>query len=169
MLSRRRARRYAVRFPAAPTLLQAAAVVPAWRRHLPAALVLAALASMALALAKPHAPMRVAVERASIMLVTDHSGSMQATDVEPNRLAAAQGAAHTFIDELPGGVSLGAVAFAAQPDAVEAPTTDHDVAKAVIDGQTADGATATGDALQLAIDLLRQRQGQAPGGHRSAV
>jgi Ca-activated chloride channel family protein len=162
LLSRRRARRYAVRYPAAPTLLMAAAAVPPWRRHLPAALVLTALASMSMALAKPHLAGRVAVDRASIMLVTDHSGSMQATDVEPTRLAAAQRAAHTFIDELPGAISVGAVAYAAQPDAVEAPSTDHDVARAVIDGQNADGATATGDALQLAIDLLRHNGKRSP-------
>jgi len=161
-LSRRRARRYAVRFTAVPALVLAAGTVPAWRRHLPAALALAALASLALALARPQASVRVAIEKATIMLVTDHSGSMQATDVEPSRLTAAQRAAHTFIDELPKAVRVGAVAFAAEPDAVQAPTTDHDVARGVIDGQVASGATATGDALQVAIDLVRQDRRRPP-------
>src|SRR5207248_1131972 len=83
---------------------------------------------------------RVALRQASIVLVTDHSGSMQATDVSPTRLAAAQRAANTFIDQLPGKVAVGAVAFAAEPDAATAPTTDHDAARSVIDGQVADGA-----------------------------
>jgi Ca-activated chloride channel family protein len=154
--SRRNARRYAVRFTAMPAVRAAAAVVPAWRRHLPAALALAALTALVFALAKPQRSVAVPVERASIMLVTDHSRSMLATDVQPDRLAAAQRAARTFIDQLPKPVRLGAVAFSDTPDAVQAPTTDHDQARSIVDGQVADGATATGDALQTAIDALRR-------------
>jgi Ca-activated chloride channel family protein len=160
--ARRRARRYAVRYPAAPTLLLAGAAVPTWRRHLPAVLALAAVASLALAMARPHHNVRVAVQKASIMLVTDHSGSMQATDVDPTRLAAAQRAARTFIDKLPGAVRVGAVAFSAAPDEVQAPTTDHDVARGVINRQIAFGATATGEALQAALDVLGTNPGHPP-------
>ncbi len=152
---RRRARRYAVRFPAVTTLLEAAGGVPAWRRHLPAALALAAVVALALAAAKPTRSVRVALRAASIVLVTDHSGSMQARDVAPTRLAAAQRAAHGFIDALPAGVRLGVVAFSAQPDSVQAPTTDHAVTSEVIDAQAPNGATATGDALATALGLLR--------------
>ena len=162
--SRRNARRYAVRFTAMPAVRAAAAVVPAWRRHLPAALALAALTALVFALAKPQRSVAVPVERASIMLVTDHSRSMLATDVQPDRLAAAQRAARTFIDQLPKPVRLGAVAFSDTPDAVQAPTTDHDQARSIVDGQVADGATATGDALQTAIDALRRdvQKGKRP-------
>ncbi|HJS96930.1 MAG TPA: VWA domain-containing protein, partial [Solirubrobacteraceae bacterium] len=93
--------------------------------------------------------------QASIMLVTDHSGSMAATDVEPTRLAAAERAADTFIDRLPSRVLVGAIAFSDSPDAVQAPQEDHSAARAVIDGQNANGATATGDALELALQLLK--------------
>jgi Ca-activated chloride channel homolog len=154
--SRRNAKRYAVRFTALPAMRLAAGAVPAWRRHLPAALALAALAALVFALAKPQRSVAVPIERASIMLVTDHSRSMLATDVEPDRLAAAQRAARTFIDQLPAPVRLGAVAFSDSPDAVQAPTSDHDQARNIVDGQVADGATATGDALQVAIDALRR-------------
>jgi Ca-activated chloride channel homolog len=154
--SRRNAKRYAVRFTAVPALRAAAATVPAWRRHLPAALALAALAALVFALAKPQATVAVPIERASIMLVTDHSRSMLATDVEPDRLAAAQRAARTFLDQLPKPVRVGAVAFSDSPDAVQAPSNDHDGARRIVDGQVADGATATGDALQVAIDALRR-------------
>ena len=162
--SRRNARRYAVRFTAMPAVRAAAAVVPAWRRHLPAALALAALTALVLALAKPQRSVAVPIERASIMLVTDHSRSMLATDVQPDRLAAAQRAARTFIDQLPKPVRLGAVAFSDSPDAVQSPTTDHDQARSIVDGQVADGATATGDALQTAIDALRRdvQKGKRP-------
>jgi Ca-activated chloride channel family protein len=126
-----------------------------WRRHLPGAFALAAVAALALALARPHVSYSAAVNQASVMLVTDHSGSMAATDVQPTRLAAAQRAADTFIGQLPAQVRLGAIAFSTSPDAVQAPVASHAAARAIIDGQTADGATATGDALELALQLLR--------------
>jgi Ca-activated chloride channel family protein len=162
--SRRRGSRYAVRFTAVPALKAAAAVVPAWRRHVPAALALAALAALVLALAKPEKTIAVPVERASIMLVTDHSRSMSATDVEPDRLSAAQRAARTFINQLPDQVRLGAVAFSDTPDAVQAPSSDHDDARRIVDGQVADGATATGAALEVAIDALKndKQNGKRP-------
>ena len=154
--SRRNAKRYAVRFTAVPALRLAAGTVPAWRRHLPAALALAALAALDFALAKPQKTVAVPIERASVMLVTDHSRSMLATDVQPNRLAAAQRAARTFLDQLPEPVRVGVVAFSDGPDAVQAPSTDHSDARRIVDAQVADGATATGDALQVAIDALRR-------------
>jgi Ca-activated chloride channel family protein len=154
--SRRNAKRYAVRFTAIPALKVAAGTVPAWRRHLPAALALAALAALVFALAKPQATVAVPIERATIMLVTDHSRSMLATDVAPDRLSAAQRAARTFLDQLPKPVRVGAVAFSDAPDAVQPPSNDHDGARRIVDGQVADGATATGDALQVAIDALRR-------------
>jgi Ca-activated chloride channel family protein len=162
--SRRNAKRYAVRFPAVATVRQAAGVVPAWRRHLPAALALAALASLVFALAKPQRSVAVPIERASIMLILDHSRSMLATDVQPDRIGAAQKAARTFIDQLPSAVRLGAVAYSDSPDAVQAPSNDHGQARSIIDGAVADGATATGDALQVAIDALRRdvQKGKRP-------
>jgi Ca-activated chloride channel family protein len=156
VVSRRRARRYAVRFTAVGTLAAVAGREPAWRKYLPAALLLASVAVLVMALAKPQRTVAVPIERASIMLVTDHSRSMQATDVQPDRLTAAQVAARRFIDELPDPVRLGAVAFSNSPDAVQAPSQDHSEARRLIDRQVADGATATGDALQVAIETLSQ-------------
>jgi len=152
--SRRRARRYAIRFTAVPTLRLAADAGPSWLRHVPAALLLASIATLGVALARPHTTYQAAVGQASMMLVTDHSGSMAADDVAPTRLAAAESAANTFIDKLPSKVKVGAVAFSSSPDAAQAPVTDHSAARAIIDGQSAGGATATGDAIELALQLL---------------
>jgi Ca-activated chloride channel family protein len=159
MASRRRARRYAVRFTAIPSLKLAVATSGAlpWRRHVPALLAFAAVAALVLALAKPQRTIAVPVERASIVLVTDHSRSMLATDVSPNRLRAAQSAARTFLDQIPGPVRVGAVAFSDAPDAVQSPSPNHDDARRVVDNQVADGGTATGDALQVAIQTLQQQ------------
>ena len=87
--TRRRARRYAVRFTAVETLRLAAGPSSTWRRRLPLGLLLAAIAALSVALARPHVAYRAAVDQASVMLVTDHSGSMAASDVQPTRLAAA--------------------------------------------------------------------------------
>ncbi|MBV8711531.1 MAG: BatA domain-containing protein, partial [Solirubrobacterales bacterium] len=106
--ARKRARRYAIRFPAASTLALAAGGASSWRRRLPALLALAAIAALAIALARPHVSYSAAINQASVVLVTDHSGSMAATDVQPTRLAAAQRAANTFIDQLPDKVLVGA-------------------------------------------------------------
>jgi Ca-activated chloride channel homolog len=154
--SRQRAKRHAVRFTAVSTLKLAAATMPAWRRHLPAALALAALSALVLALAKPQRTVAVPLERASIMLVTDHSRSMFATDVTPNRLTAAKRSARTFLDQLPRRVRVGVVTFSDAPDAVHAPSVSHDDVRKVIEAQVADGATATGEALKVAVDTLVQ-------------
>jgi Ca-activated chloride channel homolog len=152
--ARRRAKRYAIRFPALSTLRGAVEVVPSWERHLPAALALAAVAVLAVALARPRVTYQAPVNEASMVLVTDHSGSMAANDVQPSRLAAAIAAANAFINRLPQTVRVGAVGFGSSPDLVQAPATDHAAARALIDSQTANGGTDTGDALNLALQLL---------------
>jgi Ca-activated chloride channel family protein len=160
--ARRRRTAYAIRFPAAESLALAAGTVAPWRRHLPTALALAAIAALALAFAKPQHTVAVPVQGASVVLVTDHSGSMSATDVEPDRLSAAQDAAKTFLDKLPGATRVGVVAYSDGPDGTLAPTTDRDRVRATIDAQDAVGATATGEALQVALDTL------APSGKKAA-
>ncbi len=160
--ARRRARRYAVRFTGVSTLRLAVAATPSWQRHLPAGLILASIAALGVALARPHVTYRSPVGEASIMLVTDHSGSMAATDVKPTRLSAAEQAANTFIGKLPSAVKLGAVTFSSSADAVQGPVTNHGAARTIIAGQQADGATATGDALSLALQLLHGPSAKHP-------
>ncbi|WCB95957.1 hypothetical protein DSM104299_04709 [Baekduia alba] len=160
--ARRRRTSYAIRFPAATTLALAAGSVSSWRRHVPTALALAAIAALALALAKPQRTVAVPVEGASVVLVTDHSGSMSATDVEPDRLTAAEEAAETFLAKLPKATRVGVVAYSDGPDGTLAPTTDHDRVRQTIEAQSAVGATATGEALQVALDTL------APNGRKAA-
>jgi Ca-activated chloride channel family protein len=152
--ARRRAGRYAIRFPAVATVRLATGSGTSWLRHVPAALALAAMAALAIALARPHVSYAAAVGDGAVMLVTDHSGSMASTDVSPTRLAAAERAANTFIDEQPSSVRIGVIAFSTTPDAVQAPVANHNAARAIIDGQAAGGGTATGDALALALQLL---------------
>jgi Ca-activated chloride channel family protein len=162
LAARRRRRRYAIRFPAAATLREAAGAGSALERHLPAGLVLSAVALLIVALAHPQVPYRAAVGQASMMLVTDHSGSMAADDVQPTRLTAAISAANTFIDQLPGIVRVGAVAFSSSTDAAQGPLVNHALARGIINGQTPGGGTDTGNALQLALQLLRGNDPKHP-------
>jgi Ca-activated chloride channel family protein len=152
---RHRRQRYAVRFTGVSNLkLAAAAAGPSFRRYVPTTLVLAALALLTLALARPQRTVAVPVGKASVMLVTDHSLSMEADDVQPDRLTAAQGAAHSFLSRLPRQVKVGAVAFSDTPDTVQTPSEDHSAASRVIDQLEPGGATDTGDALAVAIQSL---------------
>ncbi len=164
IVARRRAKRYVIRFPAVSTLeLAAGGGGPSWRRYVPIALVLAAIAALSFALARPQVSYSEAVRAASVVLVTDESGSMAATDVKPSRLAAAERAANTFIDELPAQARVGAVAFSSAPNAVQAPTLNHSAARALIASESANGSTATGEALQLALTLLHRRRARDKG------
>jgi Ca-activated chloride channel homolog len=158
----RRARRYAVRFPAVSTVRAAVEAGDSWLRHLPAAFALAAVVALVLALARPHVSYSAPVDEASVVLVSDESGSMASTDVQPTRLAAAEAAANTFIDQLPAKARVGAIAFSDAPNTVQAPETDHAAARAVINSQTANGGTATGDALALALRLLHSGRAKHP-------
>ena len=152
--ARRRARRYAVRFPGIPTLAPLLPRASSWRRRVPLALFLAALAALSLALARPHATVAVPREQASVVLVTDVSRSMLADDVEPSRLEAARSAAQRFLDEVPDAARVGVVAFSTDPHTVEAPTDDRGEVEDVLDSLSADGGTATGDALATALGLV---------------
>ncbi|WP_205697098.1 VWA domain-containing protein [Conexibacter sp. SYSU D00693] len=163
VVAARRRRRFAVRFPAAGLLVAVAGRQPAWRRRAPGALVLAGIAALALALARPQATVAVPVEQASILLVTDTSRSMLADDVSPSRLAAAQAAARDFVSDVPDTVRVGLVSYSDAAAVTQAPTTDRAALGAAIDGLAADGGTATGEALRLAVDTLR------PSGSRARV
>jgi Ca-activated chloride channel homolog len=154
VLVRRRARRYAVRYPAVATLAPLLPSASAWRRRLPLALFLAALAVLTLALARPHRTVAIPKEQASIVLVTDVSRSMLAEDVDPNRLEAARSAALRFLEEVPGEARVGLVAFSTDPHTIEEPTDERDEIQALVDGLSADGGTAAGDALAAALGMV---------------
>jgi Ca-activated chloride channel homolog len=151
----RRARR-ARRALIAPAL--APAVTPrttGWRRHVPVVGGLGAIALLLTALAKPQTTVAVPVEQARVVIATDRSGSMQAKDVAPDRLTAARDAAVDFVDSVPDGVKIGAIAFNQAPTVLTSPTDDKQDVKDAIKSITAAGTTATGDALAQALKLLK--------------
>jgi Ca-activated chloride channel family protein len=158
-----RRRRAAVDAFASPAVRASALPrTPGWRRHAPMALYGLALAALAIALARPEATIAVPSERATVVLATDHSGSMQATDVAPDRLTAARDAAVRFLERVPGRVRVGAVAFDHRAAVLEAPTTDRAPVRAAIEGLKPSGGTATGEALATSLDLVRRGDGEQP-------
>ncbi|HEV2815583.1 MAG TPA: VWA domain-containing protein [Solirubrobacteraceae bacterium] len=141
---------------ASPALVPAVAPHrPGWRRHWPMALYALGLAGLILAIAKPQRAVSVPVDRASVLLVTDRSGSMQAEDVDPNRLVAARRAAEQFLDEVPSRVRVGLVAFNQGAEVAQLPTADHGLVRDALAAVTPAGGTATGDALTTALRVLR--------------
>jgi Ca-activated chloride channel family protein len=131
---------------------------PGWRRHAPLVAYALALTILILALAKPQTTVAVPIERASIMLATDYSGSMQATDVAPTRLQAARAAALRFLGQVPDGVRIGLVAFNGAASLIESPTTDRGAIRNAVSVLKPSGSTATGEALAVAIAALASQK-----------
>ena len=132
---------------------------PRWRSHVPMLAFLLALAILILAAARPQKTVAVPVERASIMLITDVSGSMQATDVRPTRLVAARIAAKRFVAKVPKTVNVGVMALSSKPRVLASPTRDRVAINAALDQLTARGGTGTGEAIQAATNILRHQPG----------
>ena len=150
-----RSRRLGAERFAAPGMLESVAPSrPGWRRHAPMWLYGVAVTVLAVALARPQATVAVPVERASVVLAIDQSGSMQARDVSPTRLEAARRAARSFLGEVPADLRVGTVIFNHAVRSAEAPTTDREEVGASIDSLRSSGGTATGDALDSSLRLL---------------
>jgi Ca-activated chloride channel family protein len=129
------------------------------RRHLPFAFFLAALAALCFAVARPHATTLVPQQRATVILVIDVSRSMDAKDVKPTRLLAAEAAVRTFLDHAPKRLRVGLIAFAGVPNVVTPPTRDHELVRdGLIDiaSYGGFGGTAIGDAVAAAVQLGQQ-------------
>jgi len=151
VLVQRRRNRYVVRFTNVALLENLVPRRPSWRRHVPVALYLAAVAALAIALARPSMVVPVPREEATVILTMDTSRSMIATDVDPNRITAAKAAAVEFVDSLPAGFKVGLVAFSTEARLVLSPTTDRGQVHDAIEGLRADGGTALGDAIDLSL------------------
>jgi Ca-activated chloride channel homolog len=155
LFAQRRRSRYTVRFTNLDLLANVVSGTPGWRRHLPPALYLLALAALLTSLARPQALTLVPKEQATLVLVMDVSGSMNATDVQPTRLVAAQRAASGFVEDLPDKFRVGIVSFASTAQTLTRPTTDRAAVYEAIGSLHAEGATAMGDGIERALDVKR--------------
>lgn len=164
VLAERRRMRYAVRFTNVDVL---ATVISghSWRRLVPPSLFALALAFLFVGLARPHVTRILLKERATVILVADTSRSMQAKDVVPTRLGAAQEAMRMFLDQVPARLRVGLVVFAGEAQVATPPTKDHELVRTAvheIDSFLVYGGTAIGDALKTAVELGRRVNEEGP-------
>jgi Ca-activated chloride channel homolog len=152
--SRRRKRRAAVRVTSAALVRAALPGRTSWKRRIPVALLLLGLAVLTVGFARPQASVPVPSSSTTILLALDVSGSMCSSDVEPNRLTAAEKAAADFIKAQPGGAKIGLVAFAGIAGVMVPPTTDTKALLDALPGLTTSRGTAIGQAILTSIDAI---------------
>ena len=152
----RRRRRFAVHYSSLSLIAQAMPGGIRWRRHVPFALALLAIALLILALARPYANVTVASSRTSVVMALDVSLSMCADDIDPNRLTVAQEAADRFIDNQEPGTRVGIVAFAGFAQLIVPPTTDKEALHEAVANLTTARRTAVGSAIIRSLDALAE-------------
>ena len=157
-----RRRRPAVRYSSLALVRDAIPRSSRIRRHLPFALFLLALGSLAVAMARPAAIVAVPAGQTTVILAMDVSRSMCATDIPPSRLLAAEAAAQQFIDRQGPTTRIGIVAFAGFAEIVQAPTTDKEVLSDVIQTLATGRRTAIGSAILESIDAISEIDPSVP-------
>ena len=155
----RRRKKLAVRYASLSMVREAMGAGQRIKRHIPPALFFLALAAMLLAIARPQATITLPTQHETVILAMDISGSMRATDVEPNRLIAAQNAAKQFVNEQPENVRIGVVAFAGTATVAQAPTRNREDVIAAIDRFQLQRATAIGSGIIVSLAAIFPDQG----------
>jgi Ca-activated chloride channel family protein len=163
-LVQRRRIKYAARFTNLDLLANVVDASPGRRRHVPAALALAALAALIVAMARPQTVVAVPRDDATVVLTMDSSASMTATDVPPTRLDAAKSAASSFLDRLPERFRVGLVSFSSTVRVLEEPTDDRQAVRTFLDSLEGDVGTALGDAIVASVDLAPSAEEQERAG-----
>ena len=149
-----RKKKFALRYASLDIVKEAMGSGIGMRRHVPPLVFLLGLAVLILAIARPTASVLLPSQHETIILAMDVSGSMRATDVEPNRLVAAQNAAKAFVAEVPDTVRIGVVAFAGTATVAQAPTRNKEEVVAAIDRFQLQRATAIGSAILVSLATL---------------
>ena len=165
---RRRRRRDAIRVTSIALVRAAVPGRSRWRRRIPAALLVAGFAVLGVGAARPQVTVPVPSTSATILLALDISGSMCSTDVDPNRITAAEKATSDFISSQAGGPRIGLVTFAGTAGLLVPPTHDTQALLHALDGLTTSRGTAIGQAILTSLDVIAQADpAVAPTGVRS--
>ena len=159
VLMDRRRRRAAAAFAAPATMPSVITSRPGWRRHAPMAVYALALIALALAFARPERTVAVPDGRAAVVLATDRSASMRATDVRPSRITAVRRAATGFLDDVPRAVKVGSVSFNDRVTRIETPRLARTAVRESVDALAAEGGTATGEAIAASLRSLERARG----------
>jgi len=148
-------RRVRARFTDDVMLPSVVPVRPPWQRHLAALVLVVALALMTVGFAGPQAVKHTPRKSAIVVFAMDTSLSMATADLKPTRLDAARTATHALIAALPAGFRVGIVTFGTVPQLLVSPTLDRNVVDQSLAGLHAAHATATGGAMQLALQAIK--------------
>jgi len=154
VLVQRRRHRYALRYANVSLVREALGRGPGWRRHVPPALFLVAVAFMVIAMARPVAVVTVPSQEGTVILTIDVSGSMLAEDMKPNRIEAAKAAARAFVERQNANLRIGVVSFSTDASIVQSPTTDRSLVIAAINRLRPQRATAIGRAILVSLDAI---------------
>ncbi len=127
----------------------------AWKRHGAVLLALMSLASLVIAWAMPTDFTRQPRDRASIIVTIDVSWSMEAQDIEPNRLEAAKDSAQQFVRSLPERFNVSLVTFAGTANVAVPPTVDRGAVVRALDALELAPSTATGEGIYTSLDALK--------------
>ncbi|MCW2804045.1 MAG: Ca-activated chloride channel [Propionibacteriaceae bacterium] len=127
-----------------------------WRRHLAVGLSILSLLTLTLAFAKPKDQVLVPRERATIVVTIDVSLSMEAADVDPNRLEAAKAGADAFVTSLPPKFNVSLVSFAGTATTLVPPTLDRGAVTAAINSLQLQPSTAIGEGIYTSLAALAQ-------------
>ena len=152
----RKRRRFAVRYSSLSLVRAAQPKQSSWRRHVPMALFLLGLVSLVIALGRPMASVVVPSGQATIVLAMDISGSMCSTDIEPNRLLAAEEAALSFIHSQRSNTQIGIVVFAGFAEIIQPPTRDQKALEEAIRGLNVARRTAIGSGILKSLDAIAE-------------
>jgi Ca-activated chloride channel family protein len=154
VLAQRARRKRTMRFANLALLEKVAPKSQGWVRHLPAVLIVLSLLLLTVGLAGPTAEQKVPRNRATVMMVIDVSLSMEATDVAPTRLKAAQDAATQFAQNMTPGINLGLISFAGTATVLVNPTTDRNGVIKAIENLKLAQSTATGEGIFAALQSV---------------
>jgi Ca-activated chloride channel family protein len=146
--------RYAVVLPTAGMAAGLAAPQRV-RRHVVAVMFALAVALIVVAWARPAHTVEAPRHLTVVIVALDTSPSMQATDVKPQRLAAAKAAAERFVDQLPGDIRVGVITFSGDVTIRVPPTLDRASVRTALQGATVADGTAIGEAVFRALDAIR--------------
>ncbi len=149
-----RRRRFAVRYSSLALVRAALPDQSRWRRHLPFALFLLALAGLTVAVSRPMLVVSVPTNQTTIVLAIDVSGSMRSRDIQPSRLQAAEEAAFSFVQHQKSTTQIGLVAFSTFAEIVQPPTTDQGALQIALDSLTVGRRTAIGNGILASIDAI---------------
>ncbi|HEX5020067.1 MAG TPA: VWA domain-containing protein [Candidatus Binatia bacterium] len=155
----RRKRDAALRYASLSMVKEAMGTSQRFRRHIPPLLFLLALIALIVATARPAAMVTLPSQYRTIILAMDVSGSMRATDVQPNRISAAQAAAKAFVADQPSNVRIGVVAFAGTAAVVQMPTQNREDIIAAIDRFQLQRATAIGSGIIVSLATIFPDEG----------